>query len=142
MSLNYQYVVREQTELVGTWKVTSEVNYFFSWATKSSYLILHGDNTFEFHNLPDYAKDCVSKSSKSFQIDKSNKVISGKWKYAIGEQSYGLESYPCGKLSLGGHFGFTTVGNQTRTRLISYIPAPDGFVLILDKTNEKKFHNE
>ena len=141
MSLNYQYVVREKTELVGTWKVTSEVSYFFPWARKSSYLILYNDNTFKFYNLPDYAEQCVLQNSKNFQIDKFNKIISGKWKYARGEQSYGLEFYPCGKLSLGGRFGFITVGNQTHTRLISYIPAPDGFVLILDKTNEKKLRN-
>jgi hypothetical protein len=134
MSLNYKYVVREQTEIIGTWKVTSEVSHFFPWARKSSYLILHSDNTFEFHNLPDYAKDYVLQNSKNFQIDKSNKIISGKWEYVIGEQSYGVEFYPCGRLWLSRDCGFITVGNQTHTRLL--LPVPDGWILTLDKTNE------
>jgi hypothetical protein len=137
MSLNYQYVVREQTEIVGTWKVTSEVSYFFPWATKSSYLILHNDNTFEFHNLPDYAKNHVLKNSKNFQIDKSNKIISGKWEYVIGKQSYGVELYPCGRLRLSRDCDFITVGNRTHTRLLFPFLDGDGWILMLDKTNEK-----
>jgi hypothetical protein len=136
MSLNYKYVVREQTELVGIWKVTSGVSHFFPWARKPSYLILRSDNTFEFYNLPDYAKDYVLKNSTDFQIDKSDKVIVGKWKYIIGKESYGLEFYPCGRLFLDGCYSFITVGDQNHTRLL--FPIPDGWILMLDKTNEKK----
>jgi hypothetical protein len=136
MSLNYKYAVREQTELVGTWKVTSEISYFFPWAGKPSYLILHGDNTFEFHNFPDYAKDYVLKNNKNFQIDQSNKIISGTWEYVVGKRSYGLEFYPCGFLFLNEGDSFITVGNQTHTRLLFPIP-DDAWILMLDKTNEK-----
>jgi hypothetical protein len=125
-SINSCYVMKENKDLVGTWKVPYS----------RSYLILHNNGTFEFHRPNTLAINCLPDTVQIKYSDSCGKIACGKWEYKKKNIFSIFREPECGVLYLGGKYSFITVGYKKRLRIISYQPSPDGYVLILDKISQ------
>ena len=116
------YVFKEKNELLGLWK---EEKVF---SVVPSYLILYDNDIFELHNPSPLMLEWLPVTLREHHSNDHCKIYIGYWSYWPNYQSYGMDKKVTVRISLGGDYGFSTMGKKNILGLLG-LGNPNGTIM-------------